>query len=170
MRLILNREDLIINRSHSDKSTKSLPSSSNLDSNFLLVAEYFSFNKYHEVASLKNVSKEEASSSENFHSESSSETSHPSSENIQIILKNTTTPPRTNNKNFVTPSPSSEQDIRPSSPPSDRSTRQSSLSTVTSSLFVLNLASNAASHSFFRPKRRPHHAPTNSSVYPPLKS
>ena len=38
-----------------------------------------------------------------------------------------------------------------------------------SALLTLNLVSNAASHSSFRPKRRSHYAPVNISICPPLK-
>ena len=69
--------------------------------------------------------------------------------------------------NFVTPSPTSEESARSST--SNQVAHSSKYSSVASALVALNLASNAASCSSFRPKRRSHHAPTNTSICPPLK-
>ena len=96
--------------------------------------------------------KKELNSLETFDSESSSEK-----------------PSVINKRNFVTRSRASKQDKRPSSPTADRTATNYSHSTITSALLVLNLASNYASHSSFRPKRRPHHSPTNINTYPLLK-
>ena len=52
---------------------------------------------------------------------------------------------------------------------SDRNTTNPSHSTITSALLFLNLASNAASYSSLRTKRRSHHAPNNIGTYPPSK-
>ena len=56
------------------------------------------------------------------------------------------------NMNFVTHPPSAEDKIKPL--PSKVSSSYRSCSTITSALVAFNLASNAASHSSFRPKRR----------------
>ena len=77
------------------------------------------------------------------------------------------TPKRGISMNFVTPSPTSEESTRSST--SCQVVHSSKYSSAMSALVAFNLASNAASHSSFRPKRRSHHAPTNTSIYPPLK-
>ena len=97
--------------------------------------------------------KTELNSSETFNSECSSET-----------------PLRTNKRDFVTPYPVSKKGRRPSSLTLDRNTTNPSYFKITSALLVLNLASNAAFHSSFRPERRPHHVPNKIIICPPLKS
>ena len=77
------------------------------------------------------------------------------------------TPKKGISMNLVTPSPTSEESARSST--SNQVAHSSKYSSVASALVALNLASNAASHSSFRPKRRSHHSPTNTSIYPPLK-
>ena len=71
------------------------------------------------------------------------------------------------NKNIVTLLPVSEKVLTSSSLKFTSS--HPSYSTVASSLVALNLASNAASHSSFRPKRRSHHVPTCAKDHPPIK-
>ena len=51
----------------------------------------------------------------------------------------------------------------------DRTTSNYSLSIDTSCLLILNLASNTASCSSFRPKRRLRYAPTKIIIHPILK-
>ena len=50
-----------------------------------------------------------------------------------------------------------------------RTDHNSSLYIVTSSLLVLNLSSNAVSHSSYMTKRRTHHVTDSISICPPLK-
>ena len=77
------------------------------------------------------------------------------------------TPKRGISMNLVTPSPTLEENARLLA--SNRIANSSSYSSATLALVTLNLVSNAASHSSFRPKRRSHHAPTDTSIYSPLK-
>ena len=67
-------------------------------------------------------------------------------------------PSGTEKRNFMTPYPSSKQDRRPSKV-------TPSYSEIAPALLVFNLASNAASHSSLRPKRKSYHAPSNISIY-----
>ena len=77
------------------------------------------------------------------------------------------TPKKEISANFVTPSPTSEESTRPST--SNQVANLSKHASAALALVALNLASNAASYSSFRPKRRSHHEPTNTSICPPLK-
>ena len=67
----------------------------------------------------------------------------------------------------VTPSPTSNK--REGTSSSNQVANSTAYSSVTAALLALNLASNATSHSSFRPKRRSHHAPNGTSIFPPLK-
>ena len=76
------------------------------------------------------------------------------------------TPKKGISMNLVTPSSTSEESTRPST--ANQVAHLSKCSSAASALVALNLASNSASYNSFRPKRRSHHAPTNTSIYPPL--
>ena len=99
--------------------------------------------------------KRELNYSENFHSNSLTGT----------LFKTSIT----NKRNLVAPSPISQQGRRSSSPIIDRTAPTYSHSFIASSLLVLNLASNAASHFALWPKITYHHAPNTISIYPPFK-
>ena len=66
--------------------------------------------------------------------------------------------------NLITPSPQSKEELKPST-----SKVASPHCTIASALLILNLASNAASHSSLRPQRRSHYAPTSISICHNLK-
>ena len=64
----------------------------------------------------------------------------------------------------ITPSSPSKEELKPST-----SKVASSNYEITSALLVLKLASNSASYSSLRPRRRSHNSPKNISMCPPLK-